>query len=244
MHPNLIIEQQGRLLSVTLNRPEDNGVSDSMAAALSKLLSTAHETADAVLLRSIGPDFCTGRIRDAGTTPAASEAYSRRDEYDGIFGLYHSLRSAKVPVIGVINGRCMGLGTAIASLFDISFAADTATFNIPEITHNVMPTMVMSAVYDRMSRNAILWLAYSADFVDAQRALGYGIVSHVVAEAKLEAEVDRFVALLLSRPRPAILGLKEYLRVAPRMDEQGAIDYARALHSMVNTAAAMKKNVH
>lgn len=244
MHPHLIIEQQDRLLTVTLNRTEDNGVSDSMALALSQLLSTAHETADAVLLRSAGPDFCTGRIRDAGTTPPASEAYTRRDEYDGIFGSYHAMRSAKVPIIGVIKGRCMGFGTAIAALCDVSFASDAATFNIPEIGHNVMPTMVMSAVYDRMNRNAILWMSYSTDFIDAQRALTYGLVSQVIPDERLEAEVQRFVALLLSRPRPAILGLKEYLRIAPRMDEQGAIDYARSLHSMVNTSAAMKKKAH
>ena len=115
MHPHLIIEQQGRILSVTLNR-EDNGVSDSMATVLTQLLLKAHETADAVVLRSAGPDFCTGRIRDAGTTPATSEAYTRRDEYDGIFGSYQAMRSTKVPVIGVIKGRCMGFGTAIASL--------------------------------------------------------------------------------------------------------------------------------
>ncbi len=241
MHPHLIIEQQGRLLSVTFNRTEDNGVSDSMASALSQLLGKAHEVADAVLLRSAGKDFCTGRIRDAGPSPATSEAYTRRDEYDGIFGSYQAMRGAKVPVIGVIKGRCMGFGTAIASLCDVSFAGDTASFNIPEIGHNVMPTMVMSAVYDRMNRNAILWMAYSTDFIDAQRALAYGLVSQVVPDATLDAEVERFVGQLLSRPRPAILGLKEYLRVAPRMDEQGAIDYARSLHSMVNTAAAMKK---
>lgn len=243
MHPHLIIEQQGRVLSVTLSR-EDNGVSDSMATALSQLLANAHETADAVVLRSAGPDFCTGRVRDAGTTPAASEAYTRRDEYDGIFGSYQAMRGAKVPVIGVIKGRCMGFGTAIASLCDVSFACDSTTFNIPEIAHNVMPTMVMSAVYDRMNRNAILWMAYSADFIDGQQALAYGLVSRVVPDEKLDAEVERFIGLLLSRPRPAILGLKEYLRVAPRMDETGAIDYARALHSMVNTAAVMKKNAH
>ena len=101
--------------------------------------------------------------------------------------------------------------------------------------------MVMSAVYDRMNRNAILWMAYSTDFIDAARALQYGIVSHVVPAARLGEEVDRFCELLLSRPRPAILGLKEYLRSAPRMDEQGAIDFARTMHSMVNTAAEMKK---
>jgi enoyl-CoA hydratase len=191
----------------------------------------------------MGPDFCTGRVRDAATPPSP-EAYSRRPEYDNIFNSYKALRSCQVPVIGVIEGRCMGFGTAIAALCDVSFASDQATFNIPEIAHNVMPTMVMSAVYDRMNRNAILWMAYSADFIDAKQAQAYGIVSNVVEASRLQSEVNRFTDLLLSRPRPAILGLKEYLRVAPRMDEQGAIDYARSMHSMVNTAAEMKKKTH
>ena len=104
-----------------------------------------------------------------------------------------------------------------------------------------MPTMVMSAVYDRMNRNAIMWMAYTAEFISGERALTYGLVSQVVASGQFNAEVERFCQVLLSRPRPAILGLKEYMRVAPRMDEQGAHDYARTLHSMVNTSAAMKK---
>lgn len=240
MSEQIRIEQDGRVLRVTFNRPEDNGVSDSMAAALSQTLAKAHETSDVVVISSVGPDFCTGRIRDAGVPPAP-EAYARRPEYDAIFNSYKAVRSAQVPVVGILRGRVMGYGTALASLCDVSFAADTATFNIPEITHNVMPTMVMSAVYDRMNRNAILWMAYSADFIDARQAQDWGIVSQVAAEGKLDAAVNRFLDLLLSRPRPAILGLKEYLRVAPRMDEQGAIDYARTLHSMVNTSAAMKK---
>lgn len=241
MHEHLKIEQDGRILRITLNRTSDNGVSDSMAAALSKAVLSAHESSDVVLLRSAGPDFCTGRIRDAGATPPATEAYERRPEYDSIFNSYKAIRQAQVPIVGVVEGRSMGYGTAIVSLCDVSFAADTATFNIPEMGHNVMPTMVMSAVYDRMNRNAILWMTYSTDFIDAQRAMSYGLVSTVVSEQSLQAEVDRFMDLLLSRPRPAILGLKEYLRVAPRMDDQGAIDYARTLHSMVNTATAMKK---
>jgi enoyl-CoA hydratase len=242
MSEQIRIEQDGRLLRITFNRPDDNGISDSMAAAFSEVVLSAHETSDAVVLRSVGPDFCTGRVRDAGAPTPAAEAYARRPEYDAIFNSYKAIRSAQVPVIAALEGRVMGFGTAIASLCDVSFASDTATFNIPEITHNVMPTMVMSAVYDRMNRNAILWMAYSAEFIDAEHAMAYGIVSTVVPAAKLDSELERFCQLILSRPRPAILGLKEYLRVAPRMDEQGAIDYARSLHSMVNTAAAMKKH--
>lgn len=243
MHPHLIVQQDQRLLRVQFNRSEDNGVSDSMAAALSEVVLKAHESSDAVLLSSTGPDFCTGRIRDAGHPPSP-EAFARRPEYDAIFNSYKALRSCQVPVIGMIEGRAMGFGTAVAALCDVCFASDSASFNIPEIAHNVMPTMVMSALYDRMNRNAILWMAYSADFISAAQAQQYGIVSNVVAQKVLHAEVKRFCDILLSRPRPAILGLKEYLRVAPRMDEQGAIDYARALHSMVNTAAEMKRKPH
>lgn len=242
MSEDLILKQDGRILRATLNRSRDNMCSDAMAAELSAALRQAHETSDMVLVRSCGPDFCTGRARNADAGPPHPEAYTRRDEYDSIFYCYKAIRDCKVPVVGVIEGRCMGFGTAITSLFDVSFASSTATFNIPEMEHNVMPTMVMSAVYDRMNRNAILWMTYSCDFIDAERALSYGIVSQVVAADKLDAEVDRFCEVLLSRPRPAILGLKEYLHTAPRMDEQGAIDYARAQHSMVNTAAAMKKH--
>lgn len=241
MSEQIQIKQDGRILRVTFNRPDDNGVSDRMAGALIQALNTAHETSDMVLIRSVGPDFCTGRVRGPDFPPASSEAYTRRDEYDSIFGAYGAIRGCKVPVMTVLEGRVMGFGAAITALSDVSFASDKATFNIPEITHNVMPTMVMSAVCDRLNRNAILWMAYSADFIGAQQALTYGLVSQVVPEDKLNSEVDRFCNLLLSRPRPAILGLKEYMRVAPRMDDQGANDYARALHSMVNTSAAMKK---
>lgn len=238
---HLQVQQDGRILRITLNRPQDNGISDPMAAAFVDAVNNAHKTSDLVLVRSCGPDYCTGRVRDPGTPPPAAEAYARRPEYDPIFNSYKAIRNSAVPVVTAVEGRAMGFGAAIVGLADVSFASDTATFNIPEIGHNVMPTMVMSALYDRLPRNVLTWLAYSTDFIDAQRALLYGLVSQVVPAAKLNDEVERFCQVVLSRPRPAVLGLKEYLHVAPRMDELGAIDYARSLHSMVNTAAEMKR---
>ncbi len=241
MNEHLLIKQDGRILRITFNRTEDNGISDSMAVAFADAINNAHETSDVIVLNSTGPDFCTGRVRDPGAPPPAAEAYARRPEYDPIFNSYKAIRNSPIPVVGAIEGRAMGFGTAIAALCDVSFASNTATFNIPEINHNVMPTMVMSAVFDRLNRNALLWMALSTDFINAERALAYGLVSTVVGADKLAAEVERFCQLVLSRPRAGVLGLKEYLRVAPRMDEQGATDYARSLHSMVNTSAAMKR---
>lgn len=242
MSDPLSIAHDGRLLHITFGR-EGCGVSDGMAARMSETLLKAHETSDAVLITSAGPDFCTGRVRE-GSGPPSPEAYARRPEYDAIFGSYAAIRNAQVPVVAAIEGRAMGYGTAVAATCDVCLASETARFNIPELEHNVMPTMVMSALAGRLSRNAILWMAYSAQFIDAERALSYGLVSHVVPAQSLKHEAEQFCRVLLSRPRPAILGLKEYLRVAPRMDDQGAQDYARSLHSMVNTAAEMKRPRH
>jgi len=244
MTQEVSIQQDGRLLRLTFNRPIDNAVSDAMALAVSKALDTAHLESDAVLINSIGPNFCTGRKRNADAPPPSPEAYERRAEYDSIFGCYKAIRDCKVPVIIAVEGRVMGFGAAITALADVSFASETATFNIPEIEHNVMPTMVMSAIYDRINRNAVLYMAYSAEFIDAFEANRLGFTSKVCPPNELNQQVENFITTLLSRPRPAILGLKEYTHHAARMDEAGAIDYARSLHSIVNTSAAMKKKSH
>jgi enoyl-CoA hydratase len=240
MSEHLKIEQDGRILRITFNRP-DSGISDSMATAFAEAAGAAHLTSDVIVLRSAGPDFCTGRARDAVAPPPATEVHAQRPVYDAILGCYKAMRSVQVPVIGVIEGRAMGFGAAVASLCDASFASDKATFNIPETQHNVMPTMAMSAVADRMNRSAALWMTYSTDFIDAHHALSSGLISTVVPAARLNEEVDRFCEGLLSRPRPAILRLKEYLHVAPRMDEHGAVGHARGLHSIVLTSAAIPK---
>lgn len=242
MTDELLVVQEGPALCITLNRPaEGNSVTDGMAKAFVAALKDAHELAEFVVLRGAGADFCTGRGRTPGAPPPAVEAYTRREEYDVVFDCYAAMRSSPVPIVGVFQGRAMGLGAALAGLCDVSFAADTATFNIPEMAHNILPTMVLSALFDRLNRNALAWLAYSRDFIPAERAMAYGLVSNVVPAAELEHRVKTFCETLAGTPRPALRGLKEYLRVAPAMEPHGAVEYARSLHAMINTATAMKR---
>lgn len=245
MANDLLVEQDGPILRVTLNRPDEgNGMTDDMAIQFAGIINRAHETSDFVLLRANGKDFCIGRARGSGKPAAATssppEAYQRRRENDVIFNCYLAIRRSPLPVVGVIQGRAMGFGTAIAALCDVSFAGDAATFNIPELEHNILPTMVLSSLFDRMPRNAIAYLTYSTDFISADRALTYGIVSHVVPAARLDETVDAFCKKMLHTPRPAILGLKEYVRAAQNMEPEGATEYARSLHALLNTSSEMK----
>ena len=238
---DILTAQKGTILEITLNRPQDgNAASDDMAEQLTKLLLGA-ETANIIVLRGAGDDFCIGRST-AGRRPASNsaDALERRFGSDVVFDCYNAFRQVKAPVIGVVKGRALGFGCAIAAVCDITLAADNAQFQIPEMLHNIMPTMVMSALVDRVPRKAISYFVYSTAMISAARAREAGIVSEVVPLAELDAAVDTLCATMMKAPLPARLGVKEYTRTALDMSIAGAIDYARNLHSTLNAAAAMR----
>ena len=51
--------------------------------------------------------------------------------------------------------------------------------------------------------------------------------------------MEALCAQIMKAPRPARVGCKDYARTALDMDTTGAIDYARSIHAVINTAEAM-----
>jgi enoyl-CoA hydratase len=241
--PDILTTQKGPVLEITFNRPQDgNAASDDMAEALTKLLLGAPASAEIIVLRGAGDDFCVGRS-PAGRRPESNsaDALERRFGSDVVFDCYNAFRRVPVPVIGAVKGRALGFGCALASVCDITLAADSARFQVPEMLHNIMPTMVMSAMVDRLPRKAITYLVYSTALISAARAREMGLVSEVVPLAELDSAVEALCATMMKAPAAARRGVKEYTRSALHMDMQGAIDFARNVHATINSSAAMRK---
>jgi enoyl-CoA hydratase/carnithine racemase len=243
MSNEILVQQDGPILRITLNRPDDgNGVSDAMAGELTGILDRAADTSQFVVLRGAGSDFCTGRWYSANRPAgAAPEALALRRRNEVIFNCYGAFRRSPIPIVGVAQGRSIGFGCALAALCDITIASDNATFQFPEMGHNIMPTMAMSALVDRVPRKALMYLIYSTAVIGAERALSFGLVSEVVPAAKLDEAVETLCAALLKSPSPATLAVKEYARSALSMDLQAAIDFARNLHATINTSSDMRR---
>jgi enoyl-CoA hydratase len=241
MSDEILTARKGPLLEITLNRPQiGNAASDAMAVELAGLLLSAGESAEIVVLRGAGADFCVGRESMGKRAPGAQpEALELRRRNDVVFNCYGSFRRCEIPVIGVIKGRALGFGCAIAAVCDITLAADTATFQVPEMAHNIMPTMVMSALVDRVPRKALTYLVWSTAVIAAARAREAGIVSEVFPEAELEAALDALIAHIMRAPRPARVGCKDYARTALDMDVAGAVEYARSIHAVINSSMQM-----
>ena len=237
----VLMETEGDVVTITLNRPEaGNRQTDATWAQVTEMFTGASKQARLILFKGAGDDFCLGR-EAMGQQPAnPMEAYAVRDRAETIFNLYGAFRNCQAPILGIVQGRAVGLGCALAALCDITLAGDAARFSFPETAHRIMPTIAFSALVDRIPRKAATFMMYSAQEIDAHKALTFGLVSNVVAARDLDGAVRTLVDHLKKMPLAAVLALKEYSRSAFHMSTQGATDFARNLHATVNSFSGMK----
>jgi enoyl-CoA hydratase len=238
----VLVQKEGDITTITLNRPDvGNRQTDATWAQVTRMFDEAAKTSRLILFRGAGDDFCMGREAMGQTDPgAAPEAYAVRDRAETIFNLYGAFRNARVPIIGIVQGRAVGLGCALAALCDITIASDKARFSFPETAHRIMPTIAFSALVDRVPRKAATYMMYSAQEIDAHKALLFGLASDVVPANELDSALATLVEHIKKMPLAAVLALKEYARAAFGMSTQGATDFARNLHATVNSFSGMR----
>ena len=241
MADDILTARNGEIFEITLNRPDrHNGASDEMIVQLGDIL-LAETQARVIILRGAGDDFCIGRAAGAPPSPPP-DAYQLRKLHDIVFRCYGAVRASSAPVISVVQGRALGFGCALASVADMTIATEQATFQVPEFAHNIMPTMVMSSLVDRVSLKTLQYLVYSSKVIDANRAMSLGLVNEVVPKAELDATVEGLCNSILKASRPAVMAVKEYALGAQGMDVEKAVKYARSLHAMVNTSSELRAN--
>ncbi len=236
----ILRERDEDITTITINRPDiGNRITDPMATELAEMIDTEAKDSRLILFKTKGEEFCLGRERMGHPGPRP-EAYELRGRIEVILNAYDAFRRSKVPVIGVVQGGAIGFGCALAALCDITIASDRARFQLPEMAHNIMPTLAMSALVDRVPRKALLYLVYSTAEIDAHTALIFGLVSQVVPAGKLSTTVNDLIATLKKSPLPAVMAVKEYANSALTMDIRAANDFARNLHATVNSSSAMR----
>jgi enoyl-CoA hydratase/carnithine racemase len=187
----------------------------------------------AVLVRADGEDFCLGRQPDpAGTAPTTATGI-RSAVTEPILDVYAEIRAAEIPVIAVVQGQAKGFGCAFVSQCDLAIAAADATFSLPELDHDLPPTLAISAMLHKIPPKRILHLVYTRRTIGAAEALSIGLVSEVVPKASLNDAVERLLAHLLDRNRAALSGVKEYMGAALYADPHGAARLASNLLASV-----------
>lgn len=237
MSDNFIVTRDGDVTTILANKGDDgNRFSDAMAVEMGSLLDAESATARLVVFKGAGANFCTGRTGGM----IQGDAYDFRNAFEPVFACYDAFRRCKAPIVGIVQGKALGFGCSLASLCDVTIAADNATFALPETSHGIMPTAAMSALIDRVGRKALMHIAYTASEISAEDARIAGIVSEVVPAAKLDEAATAFIAKMKKMPKPVALAVKEFTMNGMGLSNNSMLAFAKNLHSVVNSYSKLK----
>ena len=237
MNAAVIVERDGPIECITLNRPDrGNMLTIPMVAELTDRIEQAGRDRDlkAIVITGAGENFCLGRDPEGAPEQVSKTALEMRSDLTApILEFYAAVRSAEVPVIAVVRGLANGFGCAAAAVCDVTIAAADARFALPEMKHDLPPTLAMCAHIDRTMPKSIAWLVYSTRELDAATAQSLGFVSHVALAGQLDVDVESFLSTLADRDRDSLATCKTYIANARLMETDKASDYAGNLLSVI-----------
>jgi enoyl-CoA hydratase/carnithine racemase len=216
------------VLGIVFRRPDaGNVLTPEIGDAVSAALAGLKETTKAVFLSAEGADFCIGR-KTALPPPDARVTASdlRRLIADPVLDFYTALRSIPVPLVVAVRGRAFGVGCALVGLADIAIADDEAQFAVPEMARDIPPTLVMTALADRIPHAAMARLILTRDPISAAEAKAIGLVALTAGAADLDQEVARVRTMLAGNSVPVLRAIKGYLTNGMEMSYAARRDYA------------------
>ncbi len=198
---NCIVEQDGHVLTVTLNRPEaKNAFTPEMLLGMYRAWRLLDEDDDlyCAVLTANGDTFCAGMDLKAGADgnqQATDEFMALMAEVPNVHwqALLRDNRPCK-PIVLAAEGYALAGGTEILQGTDIRIAAEDATFGVTEVARGLYP---MSGSTIRLRRQIPYCLAAEmlllGEHITAQHALDFGLVNRVVPKGETLA-VAREVA--------------------------------------------------
>ncbi len=198
----------GGVATILLDRPaRRNALGLGTWHALLSLIKAAERDAAAglIVLRGAGGNFGAGNdISEFGALfgdPIAAKAFGR-----AMADAMRAIELASKPVIVAIEGFCYGASVALALAGDLRIAADDASF---AITPARLGALYLQSDLHRLVATIGAGLAkrmiYTAQPIDAAKALDIGLVDEVVLSDAFELELDHLTRVIL-KGSPFTLG--------------------------------------
>ena len=169
---------------VTIRRPEKLNALDP--AHIAELTNAFRELSGddlrAVILTGEGKAFVGGAdIKHmAGLTPETARVF-----ITSLHNLFTAIRECPVPVIGAVNGYCLGAGMELAAACDFRIGADTAVYGMPEVKVGV-PSVVEAALLPGLiGAGRTSWLVLTGENIYAAQADEWCFIEHTVEAGAL-----------------------------------------------------------
>ena len=248
-YQTISVEAKNGVHWLTLNRPESlNAINTQMATDLRDYFSGLFQdrSCRVVVMKGAGRAYCAGLdIKDHADLLEAP--------FGGGFGfqghladVYIKMRRCPQPIISLIQGAASGGGLAFALASDIRIAGESMKMNSAFIKIGLSSCdMGVSYFLPRLVGVTIASeMMMTGRFVNAERALGVGLVNQVVADEALDEAAQVFVDEMMATSPMGLRMTKEGLNMAI---DAGSLEAAMAIENrnqvMCSSSADFKEGL-
>lgn len=199
---------------LTLNRPDAaNSVNLTLAKELLEATLLCEDAGvRAVVITGAGKVFCTGGdLKEFGGQGERLSAHLRETTVY-LHAALTRLAHLEAPVIAAVNGVAAGAGMSLACACDLAIAAESARFTLAYTRAGLSPDGSGTWYLPRLiGQRRAMELALTNRTLSAAEALSWGLVTRVVADDQLMAEVESLATQLASGPTRSFGATKRLL---------------------------------
>ncbi|MGH6611592.1 MAG: enoyl-CoA hydratase [Burkholderiaceae bacterium] len=191
--------------TLTLNRPQQfNALSHEMMTALQTELDSlaSDKSVRAVVIAAQGKAFCPGHdLKQMKANPSL-------DYYQRLFAqctkLMMTIQRLPAPVIARVHGIATAAGCQLVAMCDLAVASSDAKFAVSGINVGLFCSTPGVALSRNVGRKEAFEMLVTGDFIDAETARERGLINRVVPPDQLDAEIEKLITSILTKPASAM----------------------------------------
>jgi enoyl-CoA hydratase len=234
-YENLLIEQQGSILTITINRPEArNAINPGLHEEFSRIFydADADESVDVVILSGSGGAFCAGGdlnwLLEMHGEPAKTAIGIKRDRK-----IQHSILDLEKPIIAKVDGPAIGLGCSLALYCDFVYATERSVFADPHVSIGLVAGDGGAVMWPQLigyarARRYLL----TGDPIGASEAANIGLITEMVPEDEIDEKVSRMANRLAKGATHSIKWTKAAINAGLKVTANAVIDQAAAFENV------------
>lgn len=205
MHEMVIqTDKQGRLGTITLNRPDAmNTFTIPFAQQLDSALWEMENDAEilVIVIKANGKNFSTGISLDQFDDKNQNEFRTFLYQIDAF---YHTLAKMKTITISAVQGYALANGAGLAFSTDFTIATDSSSFGTTAINVGLICLGPAAPMMRIIGRKKTMEMVLTGDIISAKHALELGLVNQVVNDDELNEACDK-LAQKLAKKSPLAL---------------------------------------
>lgn len=201
---NVRVEENGRIVTVILNRPDvRNAFQPEMIRELTAVFGELSNRQDisVIVLKGEGKSFCSGADLGYMKSMAGFSFEENVRDSGELYDMFWTMRTCPHPIVARVHGHAMGGALGLIAVSDVVGAVEGTQFCFSEVKLGLAPAVISSFVLERMAPSHARRYMLTGEVFGTDEALRSGLVHFAGDSAAVDAFIEK-VAKTIARNGP------------------------------------------